>query len=43
MSFIAIVNYEASELRFYHETGTVSIISEQPSYIEKLAIHNISL
>ena len=33
MSFVAFVNYEASVLRFYQETGTVPIIFEQPSYI----------
>ena len=32
MSHITIVNYEASTLRIYVETSTVSIISEQPSY-----------
>ena len=32
MSHIAFVNYEASTLRIYVETSTVSIISEQPSY-----------
>ena len=32
MSPIAFVNYEASASRFYQETSTVSIISEQPSY-----------
>ena len=33
MSHIALVNYEASTLRIYVETSTVSIISEQPLYM----------
>ena len=33
MSFIAFLNYEVSALRFYKKTSTVSIISEQPSYM----------
>ena len=32
MARIAFVHYEASTLRIYVETSTVSIISEQPSY-----------
>ena len=43
MSCIAFVNNEASVLRFYYETSTVSIISEQPSYITKLSWHNIDV
>ena len=30
MSHIALVNYEASTLRIYVETSTVSIISDSP-------------
>ena len=37
MSIIAFVHYEASTLRFYQETSTVSIISEQPSYSDLLS------
>ena len=33
MSFIAFASNEASALRIYEKTDTVSIISEQPSYI----------
>ena len=35
MSFIAFANNEASALRIYEKTNTVSIISEQPSYMYK--------
>ena len=42
MSFIAFVNYEASALRFYHKTGTVSIISEQSSYMTEISL-NVTL
>ena len=34
MSFIAFANNEASALRIYEKTDTVSIISEQPSYLQ---------
>ena len=37
MVFIAFFNYEASRLRIYVETSTVSIISEQPSYFTNAA------
>ena len=33
MSVIALSNYEESALRIYQKTSTVSIISEQPSYM----------
>ena len=33
MSFIAFANKEASALRIYEKPDTVSIISEQPSYM----------
>ena len=36
MSHIALVNYKASTLRIYVETSTVSIISEQPSYVNMI-------
>ena len=34
MPFIAFTNNEASSLRIYDKSDTVSIISEQPSYVE---------
>ena len=33
MSFIAFTNNEANALHIYQKTDTVSIISEQPSYM----------
>ena len=33
MSFIAFANNEESALRIYEKTDTVSIISDQPSYV----------
>ena len=38
MSVIALLNYEESALRINKKTNTVSIISEQPSYV-----HNATL
>ena len=35
MSLIAFANNEASSLHIYEKTDTVSIISEQPSYVLK--------
>ena len=43
MSFIAFVNNEASALRFYQETSTVSIISEQPSYFPKTYFSGVNV
>ena len=40
-SHIAFVNYEASTLRNYLETSTVSIISEQPSYMHWISFQTI--
>ena len=34
MSVIALLNYEESVLRIYQKSNTVSIISEQPSYMQ---------
>ena len=37
MTVIALLNYEESALRICQKTSTVSIISEQPSYIGQTA------